>query len=186
MNTGSKVFLNFARRKHLIKQSLLLLQLEMFKNELTLYDGFEEFVKEKNIDFPPPIGSADIVFKTVRCVDDELYQSIKGMKIQEGLQAIIKKYGMDTTQEDIDEFNDYKTGEIHRVEVPVNIQDIADKLSKGEKITADDVSRPDHLLDTKTPPKKATMKMEKENAFEKPKLKRTDGKDDDKGVKIII
>lgn len=165
-----KINLSFGKKKHLVRQSLLLLQLEMWKNELTLYEGFDEFIKKNKIEFPPSIGSAKIVFKTVAIVDPELFEKIKTMKMVDGLGEIVRKWGADDTGEEDDEF--VVPGEIRKIEIPANIEDIQQKLESKKPITAEDViqpNRPDRKLDDK-----ADFKVVKGGVFEKPKLKKNE------------
>lgn len=165
-----KVHLSFTYRKHLVRQALFLLQLEMWKNELTIHNGFEEFVKKNNIEMPPNIGSADIVFRTVKIVDPELFGLIKDIKIMDALIAINKKYGSNMTEEEEDQFK--IKGLQNKIIIPKNVDDIQAKLESKQPITAEDVNTPNYPDRNVT--KDADFKVEKDGVFDTPKLKKLD------------
>jgi len=156
-----------------MKQALLLFQLEMWKNELTLYDGFEEFVRKNDIEVPPVLGSAMIIFKTCKIVDPELYEKIKGMEVKLGLMEVIKIWGVPDTPEDQEDMLVQK-GTVPNIQIPINVEEIAKKLEGNEPITIDDVKdgtmeRPDKALK-----KDADFKVERDGLFGDKEIKKVD------------
>lgn len=164
-----KVHLGFTQKKHLVRQALMLLQLELWKNELILHNGFEEFIKKNNVDMPPNIGSADIVFRTVKIVDPELFNQIKEMKIADALLKVNTKYGANMTEEEEESFK--IKGKKNVIMLPKNVEDIQQKLESKKPITAEDLNTPE------APNRRvegANYKVEKDGLFGEQTIKKVD------------
>lgn len=163
-----KMELNHRKQKFLMKNALLLFQLEIWKNEITLDKDLMKIIEEKKIEIPPNLGSAMVLFKTCKVVDPQLFENIRDMDTLSALKEINRKWNVADTQEDLDGF--VIPGQQRVVQVPDNIKEIASKIEKGEKLTAEDLLQDNNPKTIKKMEQQADMKVVRDDIFSKPKI----------------